>query len=167
MFDNHTRLFTPFAATLILATLVACNPQTVKRGDDGERKTRRVLAMVNDRVITTADFEREVETLPPDLKPLAHTVEGKEELLDTMIVRELIRQAAVNNGTGRNRGGATSAGLRLRETGEELKRSARIVIPEEDGVDGGDDDLNFDYRQLQLLGHYLDRALTGDDDYPR
>jgi len=196
VFDNHTKLVRRAAVALSLAVLIGCNPQAVRKGENGQQETGRVLAVVNGSALTTDDFEKEVETLPVDLKPMAHTAEGKEELLDTMIVRELIMQEAIKDNTGRSRAAVDKLdGLKkrilvdeylqkkikeqnkasvapakpqkvLQEIKEELKKSARIIIPEEDGVDAGDEN-NLNPQQLKLLRHLLDRDLTGDDVHPR
>ena len=57
-----------------------------------------VLAEVNGATITDADFYKEQESLPPYLKPMTETPEGKREMLDTMVVRELIVQQAKKDG---------------------------------------------------------------------
>lgn len=190
MFDNHSRLVR-WAVALSMAALIGCNPLAVKKGEKGQQETRRVLAVVNGSAITIDDFEKEVETLPLDLRPMTRTTEGKAELLDTMIVRELIMQEALQNDTGRSRAAVDKLeGLKKRalveeylrkkstevapakpykvfqEFREQLKKSARIIIPEEDGVDAGDEN-NLNPQQLELLRHLLDQSLTGDDVQPR
>lgn len=57
-----------------------------------------VLAEVNGATITDTDFYKEQESLPPYLKPMTETPEGKREMLDTMMVRELILQQAKKDG---------------------------------------------------------------------
>jgi peptidyl-prolyl cis-trans isomerase C len=63
-----------------------------------ESKSGAVLAEVNGTTITDSDFYKEQENLPPYLKPMTETPEGKKEMLDTMVVRELIMQQASKDG---------------------------------------------------------------------
>ncbi|RII29197.1 MAG: peptidylprolyl isomerase [Geobacter sp.] len=87
------------AALLVLCIAVACgcNGKT-GTGESKGSSGGKTLAEVNGNVITTEDFKREVENLPPYLKPMADTAEGKKEMLDTMIVRDLILQQARKDG---------------------------------------------------------------------
>ena len=87
------------AALLILCITVACgcNGKTGSEGSKGA-SGGKTLADVNGTVVTTEDFKREVENLPPYLKPMADTAEGKKEMLDTMVIRELILQQARKDG---------------------------------------------------------------------
>lgn len=91
-----------FKKTAALLALALCVAGTgCKQG--GETKTEAgkkgvVLAEVNGATITDADFYKEQENLPPYLKPMTETPEGKKEMLDTMVVRELIMQQAQKDG---------------------------------------------------------------------
>nr|WP_279342569.1 peptidylprolyl isomerase [Geotalea sp. SG265] len=86
-----------FCVALCIAAVVGCKGQT-GTGAKEEKKSGPVLAEVNGSTITGSDFKKEVEALPPYLKPMAETPEGKKELLDTMVVRELILQQAKKDG---------------------------------------------------------------------
>jgi peptidyl-prolyl cis-trans isomerase C len=57
-----------------------------------------VLAEVGSAKITVDAFKKELENLPPYLKPMTETADGKKEMLETMIIRELILQAASKDG---------------------------------------------------------------------
>lgn len=57
-----------------------------------------VLAEVGGSTITVEAFTKELENLPPYLKPMTETAEGKKEMLETMIIRELILQEASKEG---------------------------------------------------------------------
>lgn len=86
-------------ATMILAVgLFACKPAATGKKAEGE-----VLAEVNGTVITTQDFKNEVDRLPPYLKPMAQSAEGKKELLDSMIVREVILEKAKKEGIDKSK----------------------------------------------------------------
>jgi peptidyl-prolyl cis-trans isomerase C len=87
-------IFAATAVALSLALLVGCQP---KEGGAPAKKGQ-TLAEVNGGIITVEDFKKEVETLPPYLRPMAETADGKKELLDTMIVREIIMQQAKKDG---------------------------------------------------------------------
>jgi peptidyl-prolyl cis-trans isomerase C len=80
-----------------LALLVGCQSRSSQEGGATAKKGE-ALAEVNGGIITVEDFKKEVEALPPYLRPMAETAEGKKELLDTMIVREIIMQQAKKDG---------------------------------------------------------------------
>ncbi len=83
---------------LCVTALFGCKAKVGGEAGKEAQKSGQVLAEVNGSVITTADYNKELEALPPYLKPMAETPEGKKELLDTMIVRELILQQAEKDG---------------------------------------------------------------------
>jgi peptidyl-prolyl cis-trans isomerase C len=91
-----------FRKTAALLALALCVAGTGCKQQGGEAKTEAkkgvVLAEVNGATITDADFYKEQENLPPYLKPMTETPEGKKEMLDTMVVRELIMQQAQKDG---------------------------------------------------------------------
>ncbi len=86
------------ALVISLTALAACSPKTAGDGEKKGKPTGQVLAEVNGSVITTDDFKRELDNLPPYLKPMAGTLEGKKEMLETMVIRELILQQAKKDG---------------------------------------------------------------------
>jgi peptidyl-prolyl cis-trans isomerase C len=92
--------FRKTAILLALALSVAatgCKQQgSDAKKEDGKKGV--VLAEVNGVAITDTDFYKEQEALPPYLKPMTETPEGKKEMLDTMVVRELIMQQAKKDG---------------------------------------------------------------------
>lgn len=91
-----TKLFT---ATLCVAALVGCQGGTTSGGAASEaKKEGKVLAEVNSGSITTGDFDRELKNLPEYLKAMADTPQGRKEMLDTMVIRELILQQAAKDG---------------------------------------------------------------------
>jgi peptidyl-prolyl cis-trans isomerase C len=110
-------IMTATAIALSLAALVACQSKPAEDSKKAQ-KEGQTLAEVNGGVITTEDYKKEVETLPPYLKPMADTPEGKKELLETMIIRELILQQAQKDGI--DKGPAVAAKL------EDLKK--RVVV---------------------------------------
>lgn len=68
-------------------------------GTHGEgKKEGKVLAEVNGSTITTGDFSNELKNLPEYLKAMAETPQGRKEMLDTMVIRELILQQASKDG---------------------------------------------------------------------
>lgn len=94
---KRTTIFRTLTAAACIAALAGCGGKT-ETGGVAAKKTGEVVAEVNGDTITTGDFQRELENLPPYLKPMAETPEGKKELLDTMVVRELILQQARKDG---------------------------------------------------------------------
>jgi peptidyl-prolyl cis-trans isomerase C len=84
------------AAALAFALLVGCNAK--QGGEEKKAASGQVLAEVNGAVITTDDFKKETDNLPPYLKPMTETLDGKKEMLETMVIRELILQQAKKDG---------------------------------------------------------------------
>ena len=87
-----------FTTTICLVALVGCQGSSSTGGAKTEKKTGQVLAEVNGGSITTGDFERELKNLPEYLKAMADTPQGRKEMLDTMVIRELILQQAAKDG---------------------------------------------------------------------
>ena len=84
---------------LCAAALFGCQggtPSSDSKSDS--KKDGQVVAEVNGGSITTADFTRELKNLPEYLKAMADTPEGRKEMLDTMVIRELILQQAAKDG---------------------------------------------------------------------
>lgn len=77
-----------------------------------------VLAEVGSAKITVDAFKKELENLPPYLKPMTETADGKKEMLETMIIRELILQEAAKDGIENSPA--------VKEKLEELKK--RLVV---------------------------------------
>jgi len=88
------------ATILVLALCVAATGCKQQGGTEAKKDAGKgvVLAEVNGAAITDTDFYKEQESLPPYLKPMTETPEGKKEMLDTMVVRELILQQAQKDG---------------------------------------------------------------------
>lgn len=88
-----------FTTTLCAAALFGCQGGTPSVGGKSEgKKVGQVMAEVNSASITTGDFERELKNLPEYLKAMADTPQGRKEMLDTMVIRELILQQASKDG---------------------------------------------------------------------
>lgn len=114
-----TRILRNFAVVLAGAALVAgCNAKKADESGKTAKSTGEVLAEVNGTNITTGDFKKELENLPPYLKPMTETAEGKKEMLETMIIRELILQQAKKDGVDNS--------PQVAEKLEELKK--RLVV---------------------------------------
>jgi peptidyl-prolyl cis-trans isomerase C len=111
--------FKKIATLLALALCVAGTGCKQQAGTEAKKdKGGVVLAEVNGVTITDADFYKEQENLPPYLKPMTETPEGKKEMLDTMVVRELIMQQAKKDGIDKS--AAVAAKL------EDLKK--RVIV---------------------------------------
>lgn len=111
-------IITTTAVALSLALLVGCQSKSSQEGSSSPQKKGQKVADVNGSIITSDDFKNEVENLPPYLRPMAETPEGKKELLDTMVVREIIMQEAKKEGIDKSQ--AVAAKL------EELKQ--RVIV---------------------------------------
>lgn len=85
--------------TAVLAISLVAVAGCGKKGGEGAKKdTSPVLAEVNGTAITKTQFETEMKNLPPQLQPMAQSPEGKKELLESMIVREIVFQDAQKQG---------------------------------------------------------------------
>jgi peptidyl-prolyl cis-trans isomerase C len=85
-------------AVMSLASLTACKGNPAGEAGKSAKPAGQTLVEVNGIVITTADFKKELENLPPYLKPMAETADGKKQLIDTMVVRELVLKEAMKAG---------------------------------------------------------------------
>ncbi|NVN89188.1 MAG: peptidylprolyl isomerase [Desulfuromonadales bacterium] len=103
-------------AALCAVALFGC--QGTPGSNSGAKKEGQVLAEVNGTTITTGDFTRELKNLPEYLKAMADTPQGRKEMLDTMVIRELILQKASKDGLDK--------GPELEEKLQELKK--RLIV---------------------------------------
>ncbi len=96
---NFTTITKLITATICVVALVGCQGgATSDESQSQGKKEGKVLADVNSGTITTGDFDRELKNLPEYLKAMADTPQGRKEMLDTMIIRELILQQAAKDG---------------------------------------------------------------------
>ena len=103
---------------LSVMALFGCNGKKESDVKKESAPSSPVLAEVGSTKITVDAFKKELENLPPYLKPMTETADGKKEMLDTMIIRELILQEAAKDGIEN-----TPA---VKEKLEELKK--RLVV---------------------------------------
>jgi peptidyl-prolyl cis-trans isomerase C len=95
---SYRKLIVISVAVMSLAGLTACKGNSTGVGGKSAKPAGQTLVDVNGIVITTADFKKELENLPPYLKPMAESAEGKKQLIDTMVVRELVLKEAQKEG---------------------------------------------------------------------
>jgi peptidyl-prolyl cis-trans isomerase C len=146
--------FRKTATLLALALCVAGTGCKQQAGGEAKKEAKSgvVLAEVNGATITDADFYKEQENLPPYLKPMTETPEGRKEMLDTMVVRELIMQQAQKDGIDKSP--AVAAKL------EDLKK--RVIVEAflkkkvEESANVSDADLQAFYKKNE------DKFKTGD-----
>ncbi|GFO58953.1 peptidylprolyl isomerase [Geomonas silvestris] len=93
----HFKKTAIFLALALSVAAAGCKQQATSEAKK-EDKSGVVLAEVNGTPITDKEFYKEQENLPPYLKPMTETPEGRKEMLDTMVVRELIMQQAQKEG---------------------------------------------------------------------
>ncbi|HEX9079652.1 MAG TPA: peptidylprolyl isomerase [Desulfuromonadaceae bacterium] len=107
------------AAALCAAALFGCQSGTPAGGSKSETsKGGQVLAEVDGSTITTDDFKHELKNLPDYLKAMADTPQGRKEMLDTMVIRELILKQAAKDGLDK--------GPELEEKLQDLKK--RLIV---------------------------------------
>jgi len=98
--------------------LLGCNGKKESDVKKEAAPSGPVLAEVGSAKITVDSFKKELENLPPYLKPMTETADGKKEMLETMIIRELILQEAAKDGIENSPA--------VKEKLEELKK--RLVV---------------------------------------
>ncbi|ABL01180.1 peptidylprolyl isomerase [Pelobacter propionicus] len=104
------------AVALCSVALFAC--QGTPGSSTATKQEGQVLAEVNGKKITSGDFSREVKNLPEYLRAMATTPQGRKEMLDTMVIRELILQKASKDGLDK--------GPEIEEKLQELKK--RLIV---------------------------------------
>jgi peptidyl-prolyl cis-trans isomerase C len=145
-----------FRKTATLLALALCVAGTgCKQQAGGEAKKDKggvVLAEVNGATITDADFYKEQENLPPYLKPMTETADGKKEMLDTMVVRELIMQQAQKDGIDKS----PAVAAKLEDLRKRVIVEAFLKKKVEESANVSDADLQAFYKKNE------DKFKTGD-----
>jgi peptidyl-prolyl cis-trans isomerase C len=106
------------AAAACVIAMAGCSGKGGSEAKKETKPTGPVLAEVAGTTITVDSFKKEMENLPPYLKPMTETADGKKEMLETMIIRELIIQEAAKAGLENSPA--------VKEKLEELKK--RLVV---------------------------------------
>jgi peptidyl-prolyl cis-trans isomerase C len=107
------------------------------------KKEGQVVAEVNGSTITTGDFSSELKNLPEYLKSMAETPQGRKEMLDTMVIRELILQQAAKDGLDKS----PEVARKLEDLKKRLIVESFLKKRVETDVKVGDDDLKKFYEQ--------------------
>lgn len=115
---NTKTVVKSFTLILCAFALSACQNSSTPTNKVEGKKEGQVLAEINGGSITTGDFSRELKNLPEYLKAMADTPEGRKEMLDTMVIRELILQQAAKDGLDK--------GADIEEKLQDLKK--RIIV---------------------------------------
>jgi len=140
------------ATTACIIALAGCSPKSGGEAKSEGKPSGPVLAEVGSATITVDSFKKELDNLPPYLKPMTETAEGKKEMLETMIIRELILQEAAKSGVENSPA--------VKEKLEDLKK--RLVVEAylkqkvEEQAKVGDDELKKFYESNK------DKFKTGD-----
>ena len=100
---------------LLVASLFAC-----KKEDDS-----KVLVTINDDKITMAEFNKELDKIPMNMKMMVATESGKKSFLDRLIIKKLLLKEAEKSKCG--------AGQRISEQagGDQGAACHRIFAQEE------------------------------------
>lgn len=129
---------------LCATAIFGCQGGTSDSGSKSEpKKAGQVLAEVNGGTITTGDFDRELKNLPDYLKAMADTPQGRKEMLDTMVIRELILQQASKEGVDKG----PEIEEKLRDLKKRLVVEAFLKKKVETESQVSDDDLKKFYEQ--------------------
>src|SRR6266542_2231974 len=67
----------------------------------GSGKQGKVLAVVNGEALTEATLLKEVENLPPYVRPILETPAGRAQFLESVITRDLLMREALRRGIDR------------------------------------------------------------------
>jgi len=86
------------AVAICMAAIFGCQGGSPTGTKSETKKEGKTVAEVNGAKITTGDFENELKNLPEYLKSMAESPQGRKDMLDTMIFRELILQQAAKDG---------------------------------------------------------------------
>jgi len=80
---------------LLIATLafVGCDKKGVNTKDDSN-----VIVVVGDEKITENELQEKIDKLPPQYKEYSQTEQGRQTLIDEMVVRKILKQEAIKNG---------------------------------------------------------------------
>ena len=105
--------------TLCVAAIFGCTDSSKSESASKTASGQgQVLAEVNGATITTGDFTRELKNLPEYLKAMAETAQGRKEMLDTMVIRELVLQQAAKDGVDK--------GADIEEKMQDIKK--RLIV---------------------------------------
>jgi peptidyl-prolyl cis-trans isomerase C len=96
---NYVNAFRILVTMLLAFGLFACKPAANEQGKTGGA----ILAEVNGKAITTQDFKNEVDKLPPYVKPMVQSPEGKKEMLNRLSDSELILEQAKKDGIDKSK----------------------------------------------------------------
>ncbi len=144
----YSKLFKQLTLVACSLALFACKPASqVEPKKDG-----KVLAEVNGKAITVGDFNAELENLPPYVRPMAQTPEGKKELLNRMIIRELVLEQAQKDGIDKSK----EVAARLEEVKKLVIVEAYVRKKIEGDIKISDDEMKKFYDQNK------DKFKTGD-----
>jgi peptidyl-prolyl cis-trans isomerase C len=100
MIRNRTRFF--WVAGCVALVVAAGITYVLVFGGREKLRGGKELARINDRVITVAEFEREMEQLPPNVKTLVIDEKGRKAFLENLIERELLLQEGLKKGLDKN-----------------------------------------------------------------
>ena len=67
----------------------------------GSGQQGKVLAVVDGEPLTEATLQKEVENLPPYVRPILETAEGRSQFLESVITRNLLMREALRRGIDR------------------------------------------------------------------
>lgn len=81
-------------AAMLVPILLAC-------GGPSGKQQETVLAEVNGETITSTEFEQEAKALPPYMRPILETPNGRRQFLESLITRDLLLQEALRRGIDR------------------------------------------------------------------
>jgi peptidyl-prolyl cis-trans isomerase C len=95
---HYSRILKVLASMVVVLGLAACKPAT-----EQSKEQSKTLAEVNGSVITVQDLKNEVDRLPPYLKPMAQSLDGRKELLERVIARTIMLEEAKKAGVDKSK----------------------------------------------------------------
>lgn len=147
---RHSGIIRVAAVALCVVAMAGCKPKGTETGKKEQKG--QVIAEVNGVAITTEDFKKELELLPPYLKQMAETADGRKEMLDSMVVRELVLQDAQKQGVDKS----PEVAARMEDMKKRVVVEAYLKKKVEEGANVSDADLQKFYDQNK------DKFKTGD-----
>ncbi len=84
---------------LIAALIISCTKKTEQAGETRqEEKAGSYVARVGNILITEADVEKELKSLPPQIQQVFEGKEGRERFIDELVKKEMLYQEAQKRG---------------------------------------------------------------------
>src|SRR4030067_571238 len=93
--ERHSMRKMPVLCVILAVVASACGSAP------GSGKQGKALAVANGEPLTEATLLKEVESLPPYVRPILETAAGRAQFLESVITRDLLMREALRRGIDR------------------------------------------------------------------